>query len=517
MPRLPTYRRKILPSARIGAAPLPRGAARQAGGAVGEGLAAVGRGVGDIGQALFKIEREKQAIRNDAAYADAVRAENTFAINKENELRSRVYKNTTEAAQDRLEAANQLNTFRESQAGNMSATAFGKYSNWSKVNEKTRLRTFEGRIYENEVALVKGQAKIGLSDAYGVLYDPLSTIQQKQIAQESIATIRKGTEKYFAQGQFNIIEKETQIATLSEAGQFDKARELVRKSPEVYDAKQRLAKLHDIDVYENRAKAARKLSNEIAIEAVRQEIDSVFILPQDEFLIQVPNTLNTINSSKILTVKDKESQRAKINKRLDAIAKGKIDPVDEFDPKAYDNLSIRISRNSKSVKPSEIGNLVGKGKVGGLTVSQAEELTRLKKFYDGADVIGNSLHRTYTGAITGLRTAKAFSRNKNENVELAAQARSVLNAWAVQHPDATEDDYAGFFNRLIDNSRMNTWGRGWFTREIEENRVAIRENLQELKEELDTELVGIEREYKKGDTRIITGVTYTFDGKVWND
>ncbi len=142
-----------------------------------------------------------------------------------------------------------------------------------------------------------------------------------------------------------------------------------------------------------------------------------------------------------------------------------------------------------------------------------QALKRFFVFYDGADVLGNSLHRTYTSAITGLKTAKRFSRNKTENIQFAAQARNVLDAWAVQNPDATEDDYQAFFDRIIDNSRMNTWSRGWFTRKAEEDRISIRENIEDIQKEL----AGETRKYNKGDTRIIGGVTYTFDGKVWSD
>lgn len=263
----------------------------------------------------------------------------------------------------------------------------------------------------------------------------------------------------------------------------------------------------------SRETATVKHNNDAAIEAEKQTLDDVFIQLQDEFLQSVTQAMDKINTSEILTVKDKEQQRAKINKRLDAIKAGKVDPVDEFDPEAYERLAIKISRNSKSVKSTDISGLVGNGDINGLTIRQAEELTKLKKFYDGADVIGNSLHSTYTAAMTGLKTAKAFSKNKVENTRLAAQARSALDSWAVKNPDATEEDYRNFFERLIDNSRMNTWGRGWFTRESEENRIAVRENLAEIQQEL-TEGT---RKFKKGDTREVDGVIWTFDGKVWSN
>lgn len=303
----------------------------------------------------------------------------------------------------------------------------------------------------------------------------------------------------------------SQATELSRMGLYDEARDLIRSSNlEVLD-KEAFGNM--IDTAENRVSANEKLRLAKAIEVERQAIDDIFILPRGEFLAETMDVLDMINNSTILSVKDKEEQRAKVNKRIDAISSGKIDPVNEFDPQAYDALSVRIARNSKAVNSTDISGRVGLGKRGGITTKQSEELTRLKKFYDGADVLGNSLHRTYTSAITGLKTAKRFSRDKTENIQFAAQARSILDSWAVQNPDAKEEEYQAFFDRLIDNSRMNTWTRGWFTRKAEEDRISIRENIEEIQKEL----AGEARKYKKGDTRIIGGITYTFNGKTWNN
>lgn len=310
---------------------------------------------------------------------------------------------------------------------------------------------------------------------------------------------------------FNELSIRSQATELYRMGLYDEAREFIASSSlEVLD-KEAFGNI--IDTAENRAIAKTKVVDAEAIEAERQAIDGIFILPRGEFLDKAMDAIDLVNSSTILPVKDKEAQRAKINKRIDAISSGKIDPVTQFDPKTYDILSVRIARNSKAVNETDISGRVGLGERGGITTKQAEELTRLKKFYDGADVLGNSLHRTYTSAITGLKTAKRFSRNKTENIQFAAQARSVLDSWAVKNPDAKEEDYQAFFDRLIDNSRMNTWARGWFTRKAEEDRISIRENIEEIQKEL----AGESLKWEKGNTRIIGGITYTFNGKTWND
>ncbi len=254
----------------------------------------------------------------------------------------------------------------------------------------------------------------------------------------------------------------------------------------------------------------QKLEDDNELEAERKVIDDIFIKPQDEFLASASSILQQINTSIILTTKDKEEQRKKINDRINAIKSGDIDPVDKFDPQAYNNLSVRISRNSKSVKSSEIENAVGKGDDGGITVKQKEVLFDLKKKYDGGDLIGNRLHSTYSGAISGLRISKAFGKNKVDNVKLAAEAQSVLDSWALKNPDASESDYEDFFNRLVDTSNLSGWYT-FFTRKTKEQRVAIQENLQEMKKE-----IGGKKRYKKGDKRTINGKTYTFNGVDWD-
>lgn len=68
MPRIPQYRRKRVPSAEIGAAPLPVSAADIAGGTIGRGISALGKGVGDVGEFIHKVNIIKQQERDTADY-----------------------------------------------------------------------------------------------------------------------------------------------------------------------------------------------------------------------------------------------------------------------------------------------------------------------------------------------------------------------------------------------------------------------------------------------------------------
>jgi len=261
---------------------------------------------------------------------------------------------------------------------------------------------------------------------------------------------------------------------------------------------------------------------ESVVEAELEVIDNIFTLPIDKFLASVSVTLDKINDSTVLPVKGengagKEGQRKKINDRVKAIHNGDIDPINKFDPTAYNNIVTKITKNSMGVKSTDITTPVGMGTNGGWTAAQAKDLTALKKFYDGADILGTDLHRIYSGAVVGLRTSKAFSANPTENAFLAARTLASLNAWAVKNQQAGETEYQDFFNRLMDTSKLTNWQKFWVGRDPAEQRLAIRQNLATFEKELGIEANPITKKYKKGDTETIEGIKWTFDGKVWHN
>ena len=201
-----------------------------------------------------------------------------------------------------------------------------------------------------------------------------------------------------------------------------------------------------------------------------------------------------------------------MNGRLDAIKSGKVDPINEWDPNAYDSMAVRIRRSPHSVKFSDIHNMVGKGMNGGITADQADVLLGVLKKYQGADILGNDLHRNYSSAISSMKTAKAFSKNKVENAKLAAKAMSTLDAWAIKQESPNAQDYQDFMERLTDTSDLSWWTRLWAGRDAAEGRVAVGRNLAEIQREV-TE----SKKWNKGDKRTVGGTTYTFDGEVWRD
>lgn len=490
MPNLPTYRRRELPSTNIGAAPLPVSAANVAGDAIGQGIAALGGGVSDLGGSIAKI---KQA---DNQNKDLLAESRLSTAIKDEEL---AYKELTEKDGDvnnyagyRKQSIDRINALKDTLEWGNSTTkqradlfASGWSSTFTRESEIGIIsKRSEEAIKVTELNLVSSLSKLGATS--GSEQELLN--KRAEEAYREALSFKYGPDmiELFAQSAKSDGAK-GRARNYALAGDFGTARKIINEE-DFGDPKDRVAMLNAIDAIEAKA----TLDNDREIESELEVIDNIVTLPQDEFLAQAPAALERINKSEILPVKGKndagkEGQRKKINDRIKAIAEGKADPIGQFDPVAYSNIERRITQNSMMVKGTDITNLVGKGTSGGITAAQAKDLTALKKFYDGADILGTDLHRIYSGAIVGLRTSKTFSRDKADNALYAARASAALNAWAVKNPNATESDYQDFFDRLMDRSQMDNWGRGWFIREKEEQKVAIRENIQSFEEELGIE------------------------------
>ena len=519
---MPLYQQQELPPRRAGQAKPSYGLADQS------GQRQLGRTVAGIGEAVWSQLLNAKIANEKALFLGA---EKTAREKLNQYIIDHPFANEADikAAQGRMvaeiEAAGKSSRLPDVQnyaknwmAENREALMVKSGNAITEIIKQREQKNFNAQMeaYENSTDPDDTQKGVALIDNHtGSLIDPkIAPLMKEGFEQHKAAQFEKLRREQFKAGI------EAQAFQLAAASGYDAASKML-SDPETVaglieagmkreDVKSLLT---DIDARLGQQEAADKVELDNAIEDEKQEIDNIFILPKKEFLDNVPAMLDSINNSTVLDVKEKEGQRAKINKRVEAIKAGSVDPIDQFDSKAYDDLSVRISRNSKQVKGTDISGRVGVGKRGGITVSQAEELTRLKNFYDGADALGNSLHRTYTMAITGLKTAKRFSRNETENIQLAAQARNLLDAWAVKNPDATEEDYQNFFDRLVDTSGLTRWERFWAGRNPAEERLATQKNIAEIQKELTSK----PRKYKKGDKRTVGGVTYTYDGKVWND
>ena len=214
------------------------------------------------------------------------------------------------------------------------------------------------------------------------------------------------------------------------------------------------------------------------------EIDTASVAPQSEFLANYSDIIAGIDGSVLLTVKDKEEQRKKVNARFNDLKAGKVDPINTWDADAYTNLAIKIRRSPYSVKISDIRGKVGLGEKGGITADQSDVLTELWRTYTGADVVEKGRHAVYSSAINGMRTAKAFSLDKTENSIMAAEAMTLLDAWAIKQEDPTDVDYQNFFDRLTSTADLSWWDRFWVGNDKYEGRLAVGRNLAKLQQEV---------------------------------
>ena len=135
------------------------------------------------------------------------------------------------------------------------------------------------------------------------------------------------------------------------------------------------------------------------------------------------------------------------------------------------------------------------------------------------DEAQQKLYLGYSQKLESLKASKVFSQNRKKNNEIAADARIAMNKW-VMSDTRTIQEYETFFAGLMDAVDMSGAAEGWFwrSRAAEQERVTadIKEYVGGL---IGEDITGKKKDsdYKKGDTRIINGKTYTYDGKVWHN
>jgi len=84
----------------------------------------------------------------------------------------------------------------------------------------------------------------------------------------------------------------------------------------------------------------------------------------------------------------------------------------------------------------------------------------IKDIYE-PETVNKEIYSQYSRAIGKLQTDNMFSSDVVKNINLAVKAQGLLRMFAKQHPNATEDEYSKFFNRLIEN--QTSFWTGAFT------------------------------------------------------
>ena len=106
------------------------------------------------------------------------------------------------------------------------------------------------------------------------------------------------------------------------------------------------------------------------------------------------------------------------------------------------------------------------------------------------ETVSNEIYKAYSQALTSLQTKGMFSSETTQNINLSVKAHDLLRMFAEQNPDATEEEYAKFFNRLIEN-QTSVWGmvtsKSWlnaFRKEKGEIRYSIPQNIEAMQKEI---------------------------------
>ena len=481
MARIPSYQRKQLPSTNVGAAPMPMSAANVAGDAFGKGLQAFGGGVSNLGESIFKIKQmddsNKDALATteyDNIIKDATRKHQLFMEKEGDETK---WEDNRKQVFD-MEAASKISQLRWGTSRAKGAA------------DLTTSGLLKNSMQTTELAAIKKRKIEALAvteSDYIAAHSAIITPGMTQLEIEEIENRKTSTEMSFREILKHsygpeLIEKTIKGSDIDSlkgqainhaiAGDFEKARKIINNIP-FQDPKNRVAMMNSIDAME----AKTIVNNKVAIEKELAEIDNIIILPQDEFLAAVPETLDRINKSTILPVKGengagKEGQRKKINDRVKAIVEDKTDPLYEFDPVYYKQLNDRISANPRIVSESEINNAAGKGTNKGITAGingQQGALIKLKRFLEDSET-DQRLYNEYSRSISTLKATKAFHQSTKRNDVLAQEAQVLLMKWAATD-NRSPADYQQFYDGIIDVVGLTNKGL-WLSGVAEEQRLA---------------------------------------------
>jgi len=146
---------------------------------------------------------------------------------------------------------------------------------------------------------------------------------------------------------------------------------------------------------------------------------------------------------------------------------------------AYKTISSDMNQQQKFEKLMSL-----KTKLRGITVDGF-----IKDIYE-PETVSKEIYSLYSSAIGKLQTGKMFSNDVTKNINLSVKAQGLLHMFAKKYPDATEEDYAKFFNKLIEN-QTSFWGvlpggKSWWNSlrgEKGELRYSIPRNIEAMQKE----------------------------------
>ncbi|KKN28063.1 hypothetical protein LCGC14_0858140 [marine sediment metagenome] len=398
----------MLPSGRSDAARFSLDIARTGGEQVGAGLGALGAGVSDLSVSLARTERVKQAARDDAAFADAIAAENKLVFDEINKIRSTVYGSTDEINTDRERLGDLISGHRDLRLEGMSTRAGAAFSNSSKKSQVARQAQIENALYRKEIDVGRQSASLTIGQAYEIIFSDATSDAQKRDAFESIETTRGGYAEYFKSGELELLEEGMKISAYINVGKFDKARELAAKTKALGPV-ERGATLQNIDSAEARARNKAKTTSQFIQNAASDEMI--------EKLIEDPDFVGQEQFDALPFNEDNQKLWSKVlNDRTVALKSGELDPFLISDSIVNRAISTQLEQDVKNLPASEdIIRLIGKG----LTPKEAQEyIETANRRRDKDDVLNVSATKDIFAYYQDLFELKAFANLTEKQIKI---------------------------------------------------------------------------------------------------
>ena len=361
-----------------------------------------------MGVSLARIERVKQTARDDAAFADAIAAENKLVFDEEQRIIDTVYGSVDEINADRERLNDLISGHRDLKLEGMSVRAGAAFSNSSKKSEAAKRAGLLNALYRKEIDVGRQSATLTIGQAYEVFFSDATTEAQKGVALESIKTTREGYAKYFNAGELALLEEKMKISAYINVGKFGAARELASKTKALGPI-ERGATLKNIDSAEARVRNKAKTTSQFIQNAASDEMIGKLIedpdsVGQEEFDALPFNDESRAMWSKVL------------NDRVIALKAGEPDPFLISDGIVNRAISTQLEQEVKNLPTSEdIISLIGKG----LTPTEAQEyIETANRRKDKDDVLNVSATKDIFAYYQDLFEIKSFANLTDEQIKI---------------------------------------------------------------------------------------------------
>ncbi len=398
-PRIPSFRRQRLPSTNVGAAPIPVSAAQQGQEAIGRGLQALGGGVINIGQSLFKIEQQKQDMRDDNAATVAGADMSKFFTDSFDTAKRKEYANVNEFKIDRDAFSNDYDAEMERLIASnpMREEAANAFRNTVIANKQSTTRQMESIWWSKEVELGRANGIRAASNKYEELVRLGASLKQLKTSPE-IKQIGEGTKSYWKTGQFANEADRALVSVLRNNGRYDDAIKLA-ETTKAFSPQERESSVKSTESAKERAKdETTSLNNVIQERVMTGFLDGMIASPNDIGPEQIQLAGLSKGNEKILL--------DAVNFRTQQLKKG-IDPWQENNTNLAFTGAIDEALDGSRAEVVKITVPEIMSQIGDITPEQATELINKRtRRLDKNDIINSPAMKDAIGSIENFRREK---------------------------------------------------------------------------------------------------------------